>query len=292
MFKKALFLSLIIFLFTSCDLKETNKIKISTTTWVGYSPLFYAKEKGWLEPLNIKLLNVVSLSENMYLYKAGNSDAYVGTQYEYNILHKKIDSLIPIVLFDRSNGGDVIMSNYSLEKLEAYENEIDVYLEMDSINSILFEDFIKKHKFHNKNFNYINKDQAYISRLKNEPKPTIIVTYTPYNIHLSKNDYKELASTKDNFELLVIDALFTKKEFFQEHKNEFLQLKKLIDISIENLKKDPKEYYEKVKPYLLDTTYEDFLASINDINWINKDIPKEINEKLNNDNFPIRDLIK
>ena len=52
--------------FSSC-VEDNKKIKITTSTWIGYAPLFYAKEKNWLEPLNIKLLNVVSLSENMYL---------------------------------------------------------------------------------------------------------------------------------------------------------------------------------------------------------------------------------
>ena len=151
MIKKLSFLILSIFLLTSCSIQNEEKLKISTTTWIGYTPLYYAKEKGWLEPLNIKLLNVVSLSENMYLYKAGNSDAYVGTQYEYNVLKK--DNLIPIIMFDKSNGGDIVMSNYSVNDLLKTDSKIDVYLEMDSINSIVFDDFIKQYNLSNKQFN-------------------------------------------------------------------------------------------------------------------------------------------
>jgi len=108
----------LLFLLTSCSSEKQEKLEISTTTWIGYSPLFYAKEKVWLKPLNIKLMHVSSLSENMYLYQAGNADAYVGTQYEYNMLIKKEPSLIPVMLFDRSNGGDVVMSNLSIEELQ------------------------------------------------------------------------------------------------------------------------------------------------------------------------------
>ena len=78
MIKKFVFLLFVVLSFSSC-VEDNKKIKITTSTWIGYAPLFYAKEKNWLEPLNIKLLNVVSLSENMYLYKAGNADAFVGT---------------------------------------------------------------------------------------------------------------------------------------------------------------------------------------------------------------------
>lgn len=126
MIKKLFFLIILIILITSCSFQNNKKLKISTSTWIGYSPLYYAKEKGWLEPLNIKLLNVVSLSENMYLYKAGNSDAYVGTQYEYSFLNK--ENLIPIIMFDKSNGGDIVMANYSIDDLLKIETKIDLYL--------------------------------------------------------------------------------------------------------------------------------------------------------------------
>lgn len=292
MFRKILFAFIIVFLFTSCSLENGKKIKISATTWIGYTPLFYAKEKSWLEPLNIKLLNVVSLSENMYLYKSGKSDAYVGTQYEYHYLVKNMESLTPILLFNKSNGGDVIMGNLDIEELEKIEDKIDVYLEMDSINSILFEDFINKHNLKNKNYNYINKDQAFISELKTSQNPTIIVTYVPYNIKLEKNGFKNLASTKDNLDLLVIDAMFTTKELFLENKQTFIELKKLVDKSIVNLQKDPKEFYETIKDYLPNTDYEEFLKSLDDIIWINKDVSPKIIEKLSDNNFPTRDLLK
>lgn len=292
MLKKSIFLLFTIFIFTSCSIQENKKLKIATTSWIGYTPLLYAQEKGWLEPLNIKLLNVVSLSESMYLYKGNNADVYMGTQYEYNFLAQKIESLIPIMLMNKSNGGDLVMSNFSVDELQKTEQEIDVYLEMDSINSILFEVFIKKYNLENKQINYINKDQAYISELKNINKATIIVTYVPYNKILEKNGFKSLETTKNNYDLLVIDGMITTKETLNENKKTFLELKKLINKAIENLQNDPKEYYETIKDYLIDTNYEEFSESLNDIIWINKNIPEKIIENLSNNNFPTRDLIK
>lgn len=290
MIKKLFFLIILIILITSCSFQNNKKLKISTSTWIGYSPLYYAKEKGWLEPLNIKLLNVVSLSENMYLYKAGNSDAYVGTQYEYSFLNK--ENLIPIIMFDKSNGGDIVMANYSIDDLLKIETKIDVYLEMDSINSIVFNDFIKQYNLTNKQFNYINKDQSFISKLKNSETPTIIVTYNPYNINLEKEGFKEITSTKSNENIAVVDAMFTTRELFNENKDRFIELKKILDKSIENLKQNPKEYFDTVKAYLPDMIFEDFEKSLNDIMWINKQIPEKLNEKLNNSNFPTKDILK
>ena len=293
MIKKFVCLLFVVLSFSSC-VEDNKKIKITTSTWIGYAPLFYAKEKNWLEPLNIKLLNVVSLSENMYLYKAGNADAFVGTQYEYNFLLQEDKTLIPIIIFDKSNGGDMILSNLTLDELSKINKEIDAYLEIDSVNSILLNDFIRSNNLQDKKINYINEDQSNISRLKaNEiNNPTIIVTYTPYNNILEKNSFRELSSTKKSDDLLIIDGMYVKKDFYYENKETFVKLKKLVDDSIINLQNNPKEFYNTVKPYLTNISYEEFLSSLNDIIWLNKDIPTNILEKLDNSNFKTKDLIK
>ena len=293
MIKKFVFLLFVVLSFSSC-VEDNKKIKITTSTWIGYAPLFYAKEKNWLEPLNIKLLNVVSLSENMYLYKAGNADAFVGTQYEYNFLLQEDKTLIPIIIFDKSNGGDMILSNLTLDELSKINKEIDAYLEIDSVNSILLNDFIRSNNLQDKKINYINEDQSNISRLKaNEiNNPTIIVTYTQYNNILEKNYFRELSSTKKSDDLLIIDGMYVKKDFYYENKETFVKLKKLVDDSIINLQNNPKEFYNTVKPYLTNISYEEFLSSLNDIIWLNKDIPTNILEKLDNSNFKTKDLIK
>jgi NitT/TauT family transport system substrate-binding protein len=181
---------------------------------------------GWLDKLNIKLLRVSSLAENLYLYKAGNSDAFLGTQFEYKILKEKNPTLKPIIMLDKSNGGDLILSNYSINELQNIDGKIDAYLEIDSVNSILLADFIKKYKLDDKKIRYINKDQTKIELLKATSKPTIIITYIPYNLKLEKAGFKEVASTKNNNDLLVCDAMFTKTEVYNEHKKQFVELKK------------------------------------------------------------------
>lgn len=293
MLRRVAFIILGALLFISCSSSYNKKLKISATTWIGYTPLFYAKEMGWLEPLNIKLLNVSSLSENMYLYKAGNADAYVGTQYEYNILSKEDSTLIPVMLFDKSHGGDVIMSNRTLDELTLSSDKIDAYLEMDSINYTLLEDFIKKSGINEERINYINEDQATISTLKSiiSDKPTIVVTYSPYDAEIQKKGFTKIASTKDKFDLLVVDAMFTTKKVLSEHREQFEGLKKAVDRAVVELNKNPREFYEKVKPYILEIKYDEFRESLENIIWINENVPSELKDRMKRAYFPTEDLI-
>lgn len=294
MFTKVILYLLLFFVFSSCSSPYDKPLKISATTWIGYTPLFYAKEKGWLEPLNIKVTNVVSLAENMALYQSGNFDAYVGTQYEYEALSPKESSLHPVIMFDRSYGGDVVMGNSTISDLRNTDLTIDVYLEIDSINSTLLKDFLKKYALEEKKLNYINSDQAFISTLKNSDtkNPILIVTYSPYNSHLIKSGFKQLASTREGLDLLVVDAMFTTDKQFNEHQQQFVELQKVIVKSLNALKTNPKEYYETIKNYLPQTSYEEFQTSLKNIIWINTTIPPELEERLNKAHFPIRGIIQ
>lgn len=290
-FNRLLFLSL--FLFTACSTPPFEPLKISTTTWIGYTPLFYAKEKGWLADINVKLVNVVSLSENMYLYQAGNSDAYCGTQYEHSVLKAKIPTLMPVMLFDRSNGGDVIMSNTSIEELQKNDKMIDAYLEMDSINYTMLQDFISRYDINEKRINYLNRDQLEISQLKNElaNKQTLIITYIPYNARLAKNGFKEILSTKNTLDLLVVDALFTTEANFIKHNEQYKQIKIYVDKAIELSKNDPKEFYQTIKPYMHEMSYEEFQDSLKDIEWINTKPTGALLNRMRKASFPTKDLL-
>lgn len=280
----------IAFFLNSCSSDHDKQLKISATTWIGYAPFFYAKEKGWLKPLNIKLIHLTSLAENMYLYKAGNSDAYTATQYEYGVLHKDMKSLTPVMLLDRSNGGDLVMSNLSIDELKN-EKEIDVYLEIDSINSTVLKDFLSHNGLKGTKINYINSDQTKIELLHATKKPTLIVTYIPYDLSLKKQGFKEIASTKSSLNLLVVDALFTKAETLKAHKKQFEELKLLINKSIKDLQTNPKEFYETIKPYILEMSYKDFLDSVNDIVWINQNLSPALKTRMKESNLPTRDLL-
>jgi len=90
------FVVLTIFLF-ACSPTEKPPLKIVTNSWIGYSPLYYARQKGILESHNINLVNVVSLGEARQLYESGVAMAFTGTQYEFFQSYQSDHSLMPVM---------------------------------------------------------------------------------------------------------------------------------------------------------------------------------------------------
>ena len=261
--------------FTGCSDNKTHHshtapLTISTNAWIGYTPLYYAKEKGYLKPLNMKLIVNVSLAEAADVYLMGNADIVSTTQHEYHTIQKSVPDTVPFILLDRSDGGDMVLSNKSIEAIRKSEH-IYAYLEIDSINADLLQDFIRVYHLDTDRFTFINKDQAQIQNLHPDPSKTIlVVTYSPYDTTLKAAGFKVLCSTRSTTqELVVIDALCTHKTLLQTQKQRLHALKKVIDRSIREIESDKRGSYALVKGYLGNLSYPDYLDAFSGIKWIN-----------------------
>ena len=269
MIKNLLIVILGLFLLFGCSSKEDKELKIVTNSWIGYAPLFYAKESGYLDNLGIKLITTVSLEEAFDIFSVGKADLVTTTQHEYYALKKTFNSIKPVILIDRSLGGDMIMSNISLDELKN-ANKIDVFLEIDSINSEILKTFIKKYKLDISKMNFIDGDQSEFQDIKNDKSRNIlIVTYSPYNEPLNDSGFMELVSTKDLDSIIVIDSICATDKIINKYPDVLKKLKNVIDQSIFEIENNKKDAYKKVSRYLNNISYEEFLASLKKIRWIN-----------------------
>jgi NitT/TauT family transport system substrate-binding protein len=267
--QKLLIFLLSILVIAGCgSTKNEKEIKIATNKWIGYAPLFWANENGALKKLHFHLIQSVSLAEAMEIFSIGRADMVTTTQHEYFTL-KQTTSIKPVILLDRSNGGDMILSNTSLSQLQKAPR-IDVYLEVDSINSELFKSFARAYHIDMNRTVFHNQDQQMIQNVENNPhKPTIIVTYSPYDIPLIEKGFHSVASTKDSDIIIVIDALCTGEDIIKKYPHRLKALKKAIDDAVLLIEQDPKTAHTKIKKYLGNITYEEFRDSLSMIKWIN-----------------------
>ena len=280
---------LTLFFLISCSFRPSEPLRISTNLWIGYSPFFYIQQKGWLNESNIEILNVVSLSESMQIYESGFVDAFTGTEYEFKRIQKKVPDLEPIILLDRSLGGDIVMGNYDIATLQKAQ-KIDVYLEVDSISKVLLNCFTELYDINESVLHLINKDTDDSSMLTMKEEPTLIITYLPYDILLKKNGYQVLDTTK-NLSLFVMDALYTDSETRKKYAKEFAVLNQLIAKALNNLKNDPEEYFSTVQVFFKYKDKNAFFEALDSIEWIYPDRSRELMKQLDVHHIPSKNIL-
>lgn len=258
---------------------DERLIRISTNPWIGFTPFIYAQEKGWLEKTPFRFMWLVDLTDNARLYERGFTQGFTATQYE--LLHVKDRRHIkPIFLIDRSAGADVILSNRTLETLRSLNEPVTVYLEMGSLGEDFFNAFIRENGLDKGRFILANSSQATITKIDFEGGPVMAVSYSPYDTDLSKKGFITVGSTKTMKSFFVIDALYMDDRFMEGREKQYRELKNIFNLALERLNADPHEYYETVRGYLQGQSYEDFIASTGQIEWLNQGINKTMTHHL------------
>lgn len=267
------------------------EIKISTNPWVGFTPFMYAQEKGWLEKTPFKFIWLVDLADNARLFDKGFSQGFTVTQYELMRFKNKND-ITTVFLIDQSYGADAILSNRTLQQLSHVDGNISVYLEMGSLNQDMFNAFIAENGLDKNKFVLVNSSQKSMEVMAKSDKPVIIITYEPYVSQMKNKGLEVVASTRTLKTFHAIDALFAQKSIVEERRNEFHLLEEIFERAQEQLKRDPKEFYTTIAGYLEGESYEDFLASTQQIQWIGDTIPASVMETLKNQNIPTDKLLR
>jgi len=254
---------------------DSSQIRISTNPWVGFTPFIYVQEKGWLENTPFRFIWLVDLTDNARLYERGFTQGFTATQYE--LLHfKNKNTIKPVFLIDRSYGADGIVSNRTIEEIRSTKEKVDVYLEQGSLNEDFFKAFITENNLAEKKFHKIDASQKSMGTLTKTKVPVIIISYQPYLSELLKKGFHPLASTRTMETFFVIDALFLNEQILEGREKELAQLKELFALGVEQLRTNPHEYYETVKGYLEGQSYEEFMATTTQIEWLHQKIPEDI----------------
>ncbi|BBP00719.1 hypothetical protein [Sulfuriferula nivalis] len=244
-----------------------DKIRISINPWVGFTPFSYAQEKGWLEQTPFRFVWHVDLTEGNQLYERGLTQGFTATQYD-PVNFMDASQIKPVFLIDRSNGSDAILSNRTLAALRDTHEPVTVFLERGWLQDDFFKAFVQENGLQHLQFILTNKAVKSMTSVNSNGAPVILISYAPYISELIRSGFVTVASTRTLKSFFVIDALFVNDKFIPGQEAEFQALKAIFHRAVNQLRINPREYYNTVQPYLEGQSYEEFMASVNDIEWL------------------------
>lgn len=102
---------------TGCDEREPL-LRVSGITWVGYEPLFLARQLELLPPERIRLIDSPSNTNSLMQLASGEVEAATLTLDEFILARSGGIPVKVAVVFDTSQGADVIMSGPGIDSLD------------------------------------------------------------------------------------------------------------------------------------------------------------------------------
>lgn len=212
-------------------------IVIGTNTWLGYDILHLARDKNLL-PKNVKVVEYNTTSEVIRAYKNGLINALAVTLDEALRLLDEGYSLKIILIFDFSDGADVVIARRDIKRPEDIIGK-RVGVEKTALGWYMLKRFLDKYRLKEEDVEVriLELHEHYDAFMKGEVD--IIITFEPVKSKILKHDGHIIFSSKE-IKAEIIDVLVVDQNLLK-HKNALSELVDGYFKAHEFFKKNKKE---------------------------------------------------
>jgi NitT/TauT family transport system substrate-binding protein len=150
-------LALLLVAFGLGEIATAEPLKIRYSTWVGYGPLFLAREKGFYtdEKVDVELVNMEDPKEGFFAMAAARLDGVVST-IDTMVLYLKTGKEFQYVLaLDDSAGGDGIVARKEIKSVKDLKGKKVAFAE-GSVSQFFLNVLLKEAALTQKNIEAVN----------------------------------------------------------------------------------------------------------------------------------------
>lgn len=259
------FLLILSMVFISCGPDPHDRpLRLGTNVWLGYEPLYLAREKSFFDDNSISLVEVTSNSEVIQAFRNNAIDAAALTLDEVLLLAQSGIDLRVVLIMDFSHGADVILGQPGLTGFKEVKGK-RIGVESTAAGGYMLARALQ--------MNGLTQGDVYIVPLEIneheraflEKKTDAIVTFEPvYSKLLAKGAEKLFDSSQIPGE--IVDVLIIRTEYLQENRQKVNKLFQGWFQALAYLEERPKDAAE-VMTARLGITVDEILQALNGLRF-------------------------
>ncbi len=144
MLKKLIGIAAMASVLAMASVAEAGSLKLGHSTWVGYGPLYIARDKGFFkdEGVDVELVIMEDTPIKMGALMAGQIDLVASTVDEFPIYMKPGIGLHYVLAVDNSKGGDGIVANKDIADIKGLKGK-KVAFEQGSVSQFFLNALLK-----------------------------------------------------------------------------------------------------------------------------------------------------
>lgn len=222
--------------------KEPTKFKIGHCTWIGYGPLYIAKEKGFFKKYNIDPEMVIIEDESQYAAAlAANRIQALGNVVDRDVIHYANGVNAKFVCgMDQSFGGDGIIASPEIQSVKDLEGKT-VGLDKASTSYFFFLAVLKKYgvdenKVKIQEMTAGDAGAAFVAK-----KLDAAVSWEPWLSKASQRQGGHVLISSRDFPGYIVDVISVRQDFIDQHPEAVLGLVKAWNDAVAYYKANPAE---------------------------------------------------
>lgn len=253
--------------------EELVKLKLTLPTWVGYGPIYIAKEKGFFAAngLDVEIIKIDGLAERKQAL-AGKKVDGMATAQDVQVTLAAADVPIKVIwALDGSFGGDGMLAKNDIETIQDLKGKT-VALETGTTShffalTVLKEAGLTKDDITIQNMTAGDAGAAFVAK-----KVDAAVTWEPW-LSKGKANGKVLVSTKD-YPNIIVDSIGFRSDVVEENPEAMVAFVKSMGQAMDYWQENPQES-EEIMAKGLGIDLKEFQATIPDLKFYDLAYNKE-----------------
>ena len=211
---RLIYLVILLPMLFACSDAPQKALKVASNVWPGYEFYYMARDKGYLNPEQVRLVEFSNATDVSHELLNGNVDAALLTLDEAVRLSVLGLKLKVIQVVDFSRGGDVVMAQKSVTKNSSFKNK-SVAVEASAVGALMLTAFKEHFKIKDGDLKveYISVNE---SKQAYERGSDYIVSFEPYRTQLLNLGAKQIFDTS-YVPNLIVDVLVIREDAISTH---------------------------------------------------------------------------
>lgn len=240
-------LSLVYFIsYLDIDFEQGEKepIGIIMNAWPGYSHPLLALEKKYFRKEGVYVnINLVQDYLSMINgFETGDYDGFFGVYSDAILFSAKGIPVKVVYVSDFSEGGDVIISNPEIKRIEDLKGKTISVVELNSFSHLFVLRLLEKYGLEESDVNIVEFSDSEVLRLLEEGKIDAGHTWEPTQSEALARGYNLLATSKE-IPGAITDVFVLREEIIKERPKDVQKIVDGLFKAIEFMNKNPEDTY-------------------------------------------------
>jgi len=220
-------------------------LKIRYSVWVGYGPLFLAREKGFLkeEKVEVDLINMDDPKEGFFAMAAGRLDGVVST-IDTMLLYLKTGKEFQYVLaLDDSAGGDAIVARKDIKSVKDLKGKKVAFSE-GSVSQFFLNVLLRESGLSQKDVDAVNMKPGDAGAAFVAEKVDAAVTWEPWVTKSKNTPFGHVLVDSSKTPGLITDVLIFRRDVIEKRGKEIQGVVNAWNKAVAYWEKNPTEANE------------------------------------------------
>jgi NitT/TauT family transport system substrate-binding protein len=195
-----------------------ERVQIAVPTWVGFGPLYVARDKGFFTKHGIEVVLTPSEDAKQHypLLLAGKYDMVAGAAGTSVLYIKNSDDLQYVTVLDDSNGGDGVVARNEINSLSDLKGKT-IGVNVASISEFYLNVLLRESGLSEKDVTIVEMSPTEAGRAFMAQRVEAAVTWEPFLSEAKRTEFGHLLTDSSTVPGLLSDVLVVRKPFLRDH---------------------------------------------------------------------------